>query len=67
MKKLIFFMVFILVTAANSGQVPQGFNYQAIARGADGKEIPNATFQIQQEVLLVHTYGKNSKLLKQIV
>jgi hypothetical protein len=34
-----------------SSQVPQGFNYQAIARGSDGKEIVNATFQVKISIL----------------
>jgi hypothetical protein len=32
-------------------QVPQGFNYQAIARGADGKEIANTTLQVKISIL----------------
>jgi hypothetical protein len=34
-----------------SSQVPQGFNYQAIARGSDGKEIANTTLQVKVSIL----------------
>jgi hypothetical protein len=34
-----------------SSQVPQGFNYQAIARGSDGKEIANTTLLIKVSIL----------------
>ena len=34
-----------------SSQVPQGFNYQTIARGSDGKEIVSATFQVKISIL----------------
>jgi hypothetical protein len=45
-----------------SSQVPQGFNYQAIARGSDGKEIPNATLQVKVSILSDTTgfYGSGS-------
>jgi len=34
-----------------SSQVPQGLNYQAIARGSDGKEIVNTSLQVQISIL----------------
>jgi hypothetical protein len=45
-----------------SSQVPQGFNYQAIARGSDGKEIANTTLQIKVSILSDTTgfYGSGS-------
>jgi hypothetical protein len=34
-----------------SAQIPQGFNYQAIARGPDGKEITNTKLQVKISIL----------------
>ena len=34
-----------------SSQIPQGFNYQAIARGSDGKEITNTVLQVKISIL----------------
>ena len=41
-KKRLLQLIFVIISAAflnvTVAQVPQGFNYQAIARGSDGKE-----------------------------
>jgi hypothetical protein len=34
-----------------SSQVPQGFNYQAVARGSDGKELINTSLDVQISIL----------------
>ena len=34
-----------------SSQVPQGFNYQGIARGTDGKELINTSLQVKISIL----------------
>ena len=48
------FLTFLLLIANLSlliSQVPQGFNYQAIARGPDGKEIANTSLLVRLSVL----------------
>lgn len=42
---------FILTFSFATGQVPQGFNYQAIARDATGNPISNATIDVKISVL----------------
>jgi hypothetical protein len=49
--KLFFTALLSFIFYLLSSQVPQGFNYQAIARGSDGIEIVNATFQVKISIL----------------
>lgn len=53
MKTKLIITVFILISHLSllTSQIPQGFNYQAIARGSDGKEIANTTLQVKLSVL----------------
>jgi hypothetical protein len=49
--KLFFTTLLSLIFFHLFSQVPQGFNYQAIARGSDGKEISNTVLQVKLSVL----------------
>lgn len=49
--KLLLSVLLSFVFDLLSSQVPQGFNYQAIARGADGKELANTPLQVQISIL----------------
>lgn len=53
---------FSLLLSPCIAQVPQGFNYQAIARGSDGKEILNASVLVKISILSDTTgfYGSGS-------
>jgi len=53
MKTKITLILFLLIAHLSflTSQVPQGFNYQAIARGSDGKEIANTTLQVKVSIL----------------
>jgi hypothetical protein len=51
MKKIIIIQVFVVACILLNAQVPQGFNYQAVARGSDGKVIVDATFQVRISIL----------------
>jgi len=51
MKTTLLGSLFCLTSFLAFSQVPQGFNYQAIARGSDFKEIVNATFQVKISIL----------------
>jgi len=53
MKTKILVISFFLISHLSllTSQVPQGFNYQAIARGSDGKEIANTTMQVKVSIL----------------
>ena len=46
---VVIFLIFIGFSVY--AQVPQGFNYQAIARDGDGNEIPNTALQIRIGIL----------------
>jgi trimeric autotransporter adhesin len=43
-----------------TSQIPQGFNYQAIARGSDGKELAGTSLQVQVSILSDTTGFKKS-------
>lgn len=50
--KIALFLTFCLSTIYTViGQVPQGFNYQAVARRSDGTEIQNTTLQVKVSIL----------------
>jgi len=49
-KNLTLLITFLLGLSVNA-QVPQGFNYQAIARDGEGNEIPNTPLQIRIGIL----------------
>jgi hypothetical protein len=53
MKTKTFLFSFFLISHLSflTSQIPQGFNYQAIARGSDGKEIANTTMQVKVSIL----------------
>lgn len=51
MKRVFLFLVAILVSAAVLGQVPQGFNYQAVARNADGEILSDETMTVRIGIL----------------
>jgi hypothetical protein len=44
-------MILLLFAVTSNAQVPQGFNYQAIAQDADGKELINTPLQIKLSIL----------------
>jgi len=48
---LAFITLTIVLFQGADAQVPQGFNYQAIARGADGKEIINTNISVKISIL----------------
>jgi hypothetical protein len=48
---LTFVVVFTLSYRTGQSQVPQGFNYQAIARDGSGNQITNTTLQVKLSVL----------------
>jgi hypothetical protein len=64
MKTKLTLLSFILIAHLSllTSQIPQGFNYQAIARGSDGKEIANTTLQVKVSILSDTTgfYGSGS-------
>ena len=45
------FLLFTFTFCLGTAQVPKGFNYQAIARGSDGKEIANTALQVKISIL----------------
>jgi hypothetical protein len=49
--KLLLTLLFSCFFYVLSAQVPQGFNYQAIARSSNGKEIVNTALQIRISIL----------------
>jgi hypothetical protein len=49
--KLIFSILAVLFTAEVMAQVPQGFNFQAVARNADGDLIANSELGVRVSVL----------------
>jgi hypothetical protein len=49
--KLLFSLLLSFYFYLLSSQIPQGFNYQAIARGSDGKEIASTTMQVKVSIL----------------
>jgi hypothetical protein len=49
--RLLFSVLFTFVFYLLSSQVPQGFNYQAIARNSQGKEIVNTALQVKVSIL----------------
>ena len=49
--KLIFTVLAVLLTAEVIAQVPQGFNFQAVARNADGDLIANSELGVRVSVL----------------
>ncbi|MBO6585299.1 MAG: tail fiber domain-containing protein [Gracilimonas sp.] len=49
--KLIFAILAVLFTAEVMAQVPQGFNFQAVARNADGDLIANSELGVRVSVL----------------
>lgn len=53
MKTKLFLTLLLLISQLSllTSQVPQGFNYQAIARGPDGKEIANTRLQVKVSIL----------------
>ncbi|MEX2604005.1 MAG: hypothetical protein WD361_07365, partial [Gracilimonas sp.] len=51
LSKLIFTMLAVLFTAEVMAQVPQGFNFQAVARDADGNLISNTELGVRVSVL----------------
>lgn len=51
MKKILLFSVIIAATLSVFSQVPQGFNYQAIARDNSGNPITNATLWVRLSIL----------------
>jgi hypothetical protein len=51
MKRTAIIPAFLFSAIFTSAQVPQGFNYQAIARGSDGKEIINTTIGVKISIL----------------
>ncbi|HOU95131.1 MAG TPA: hypothetical protein PLN06_00710 [Bacteroidales bacterium] len=51
MKKFLLFLVFTAASLAVFSQVPQGFNYQAIARDNSGNPIANATLWVRLSIL----------------
>ncbi|HPC98726.1 MAG TPA: hypothetical protein PL040_07105 [Bacteroidales bacterium] len=51
MKKLLLLFAFTAVTYSLFSQVPQGFNYQAIARDNTGNPITNATLWVRLSIL----------------
>jgi hypothetical protein len=50
-KKLLLSLLLAYVFCLLSSQVPQGFNYQAIARNASGKEIVSTSLQVRISIL----------------
>lgn len=51
MKKLTFLMFVMLISTNLYAQVPEGFNFQALARGADGIPLVNQSLSVQISVL----------------
>jgi len=51
MKKFLLFLVFTAASSIIFSQVPQGFNYQAIARDNSGNPISNATLWVRLSIL----------------
>jgi hypothetical protein len=51
MKRFLILMMFVYSCIIINAQVPQGFNYQAIARGSDGKEITNTKLEVEISIL----------------
>jgi hypothetical protein len=49
--KLLLTLFFTFIFYLLSSQVPQGFNYQAIARNSQGKEIVNTALQVKISIL----------------
>jgi hypothetical protein len=49
--KLLLTLFTSLLSCVLSSQVPQGFNYQAIARSSNGKEIVNTALQVKISIL----------------
>jgi hypothetical protein len=59
MKRRLFLTLFVNGCIFINAQVPQGFNYQSIARGSDGKEITNTKLEVEISILS-DTNGFNS-------
>lgn len=51
MRKTIFSSVLILLNILGVAQVPQGFNYQAVAQNSSGAAIMNTTLQVKAGIL----------------
>jgi hypothetical protein len=51
MKKIGFSLLLLIFFSISSAQVPQGFNYQAIARNTDGSPLINATIKVKLSIL----------------
>ncbi|MCX6335166.1 MAG: hypothetical protein NT092_12855 [Bacteroidia bacterium] len=51
MKKLLFFMSFSILCTMMIAQVPDGFNYQAVALNGTGSPIANKTIQVKISIL----------------
>lgn len=51
MKRVFILLAFLYFNISANSQIPQGFSYQAIARGSDGKEITNTLIGIKISIL----------------
>jgi hypothetical protein len=51
MKKLLLFLIVTLISTATYAQVPQGFNFQAVAAGSDGLPLINTEIGVQVSIL----------------
>jgi hypothetical protein len=51
MKKVSFIIAFVYLCLTTNAQIPQGFNYQAIARDASGNPIAGATIDVKIGIL----------------
>ncbi len=54
-KLLLVLALFTSVVFIGTAQVPQGFNYQAIARDGSGNPIPGAALQVKLTVQSTQT------------
>jgi hypothetical protein len=57
MKKIAFFLILFAVCLTFHAQVPQGFNYQAIARDGSGAVLANAPLQVMFYIQSLSTGG----------
>ncbi|MGD0342059.1 MAG: hypothetical protein ABSA76_10175, partial [Bacteroidales bacterium] len=57
MKKVIILLVFVAGFISTVAQVPQGFNYQAIARDGSGNIIPNQSLPVKIDIVDALTSG----------
>jgi hypothetical protein len=55
--KLSFLFLLSFIFYLGSSQVPQGFNYQAIARDGTGNILPNTTLQVMLYIQSTSTGG----------